>query len=70
VRAETNAKTWECFERHLLQRKPSGDVAATLGISASAVRQNGSRVLARIRELCLIYDEQLDEPKRIGGREH
>jgi RNA polymerase sigma-70 factor (ECF subfamily) len=51
-----SAKKWLCFELHFLNRRPSAEVAAELGLSVSAVNTYTSRVLARIRELCAYYD--------------
>jgi RNA polymerase sigma-70 factor (ECF subfamily) len=60
VKAEMqSAKKWDCFERHFLNKRPSAEVAAELGLSVSAVNTYTSRVLARIRELCAYYDVEL-----------
>ena len=59
VRARSRPTTWACFERHLLQRRPSAQVASELGISANAVDINCSRVLDRVRQLCTECLEEL-----------
>jgi RNA polymerase sigma-70 factor (ECF subfamily) len=54
-----SAHKWDCFDRHFLQGRPSATVATELNLSVSAVNTNTSRVLARIRALCLYYDVEL-----------
>jgi RNA polymerase sigma-70 factor (ECF subfamily) len=61
VRSRTNETTWKCFQWHLLEGRPSSDVAADLGLTANAVYVNASRVLARVREQCAEYAEELGE---------
>jgi RNA polymerase sigma-70 factor (ECF subfamily) len=50
VRAETNEKTWACFQAHLLEGRASEVVAGELGMLPNTVRKNASRVLARVSE--------------------
>jgi RNA polymerase sigma-70 factor (ECF subfamily) len=52
VRARSTPKSWACFERHLLQRRPSAEVARELGLTVNAVNVNGSRILVRVRKIC------------------
>jgi RNA polymerase sigma-70 factor (ECF subfamily) len=59
VRARSQPKTWACFERHLLQRRPSTDVATELGLKVTAVNVNSSRILERVRKLCVEHLEGL-----------
>jgi hypothetical protein len=59
VRAQSQATTWACFERHLLERKPSALVAHDLGLSTNAVNINSSRILDRIRRYCAEHLEEL-----------
>jgi RNA polymerase sigma-70 factor (ECF subfamily) len=59
VRASAQPKTWACFEQHLIKGRPAADVAAELGISANVVYVNASRILAKVREKCADYDEEL-----------
>jgi RNA polymerase sigma-70 factor (ECF subfamily) len=61
VRARSHPRTWACFEEHVLRGRPSGDVAAELGVSANAVDVNSSRVLTRIRDDCRDYLEELTD---------
>jgi RNA polymerase sigma-70 factor (ECF subfamily) len=69
VRAQTQEKTWTCFEQHLLQGRGSAAVAAELDLTANAVCVNASRVLARVREQCAEYLEELgDEGDPLPGR--
>jgi RNA polymerase sigma-70 factor (ECF subfamily) len=59
VRARSRPATWACFERHLLQGRPSAEIAGELGLSANAVDINCSRILARVRKFCAEYLEEL-----------
>jgi RNA polymerase sigma-70 factor (ECF subfamily) len=59
VRAKTQPKTWACFEQHVLEGRPSAEVGSQLGLNANSVNVNASRVLARVRELCAYYKEEL-----------
>jgi RNA polymerase sigma-70 factor (ECF subfamily) len=61
VRETTQAKTWTCFEEHLLKGRPSAQVGLELGLSANSVNVNASRVLARVRELSEYYREELGD---------
>jgi RNA polymerase sigma-70 factor (ECF subfamily) len=61
VRQSTQPKTWACFEQHLLEGRPSSAVAAELGLTANSVNVNASRVLARVRQLCDYYREELGD---------
>jgi len=61
VRADTQPKTWACFEQHLVQGRASDRIAAELGLTAVAVRVNASRVLARVKEQCQEYMEELGD---------
>src|SRR5262249_356455 len=61
VRARSHPRTWACFERHVLQGRPSREVAAELGLTANAVDVNASRVLARLRTYCRTYLEGLTD---------
>jgi RNA polymerase sigma-70 factor (ECF subfamily) len=59
VRERVRPTTWACFERHLLQGRPSAEVAAELGLTVNAVNLNSSRVLGRVRGFCAGYLEGL-----------
>ena len=59
VRARSHPRTWACFEQHVLRGRPSAEVAAELGLKANAVAVNASRVLARLRDYCQTYLEEL-----------
>jgi len=58
---EMQPKTWACFEQHLVQGRASDRIAAELGLTAVAVRVNASRVLARVKEQCQEYMEELGD---------
>jgi RNA polymerase sigma-70 factor (ECF subfamily) len=62
VRAAANERTWRCFESHILQGRSSADVAQELGITTNSVYVNASRILARVREQCLEYEESIAGP--------
>jgi RNA polymerase sigma factor (sigma-70 family) len=69
VRDRSQPKTWACFERHLLRRRPSTEVAAELGLTVTAVNVNCSRILARVRKLCIEHLEGLaDGLEPLPGR--
>lgn len=54
-------RTFACFEMATLQNRPAKEVAAALGIDAvNNVHVYAHRVLQRVRELCLEYDEDFD----------
>jgi RNA polymerase sigma-70 factor (ECF subfamily) len=59
VRARTRPTSWACFEGHVLQKKPSAEVARALGLSANAVDVNCTRILDRIRKFCSEHLEEL-----------
>jgi len=61
VRDRTQAKTWLCFEQHVLQGRACIDVAVETGITANAVCANASRILAKVRQLCAEYEEGLGD---------
>jgi RNA polymerase sigma-70 factor (ECF subfamily) len=69
VRARSRPQSWACFERHILQRRPSAEVAAELGLTANGVDVNCSRILDRVRKFCLGYLEELaDGAKPLPAR--
>lgn len=49
VRAEFETKTWEIFQRSIIDQIPTDIVAKQFNVSASTVRQVRSRVLRRLR---------------------
>lgn len=61
VRDATAAKTWQCFEQHVLHGRPGAEVGADVGLPANSVYVNASRVLERIREQCAAYREDLGD---------
>jgi RNA polymerase sigma-70 factor, ECF subfamily len=61
VRSQTVPKTWTCFEQHLLKGRPGAEVGMELGLPANTVYVNAARVLARIREQCAAYREELGD---------
>src|SRR5205085_11077858 len=50
VQTKTQAKTWTCFEQHVLHGRPCAEVAVEVGISANAVCVNAARVQNRSEE--------------------
>jgi RNA polymerase sigma factor (sigma-70 family) len=61
VRDATAAKTWACFEQHLLRGRPGAEVGAELDLPANTVYVNAARVLKRVREQCAAYREDLGD---------
>jgi hypothetical protein len=61
VRDVTAAKTWICFEQHILKGRSGADIGAEIGLPANSVYVNASRVMARIREQCEAYREDLGD---------
>jgi RNA polymerase sigma-70 factor (ECF subfamily) len=59
VREQSQPKSWTCFEQHVLQGRPSAEIAAELGLTPNAVNVNASRMLARVRQVCAEYMEEL-----------
>ena len=59
VRAQTQPNTWACFEQHLLKGRPGAEVATELGVPTNTVYVYSARVLARVREQCELYTEDL-----------
>jgi RNA polymerase sigma factor (sigma-70 family) len=53
ARQKSSQLAWTCFERHVLERQAAKQVALELGLSANAVYVNASRVLDRVRMLCI-----------------
>lgn len=50
VRCEFTATSWESFWRTAVDGLPTGVVAEQLGLTPSAIRQNRSRILRRLRQ--------------------
>lgn len=61
VKEKTHQKTWRCFQLHIINARPSAEVADTFGITVNSVNVNCSRVLRRVREQCRDYLEDLDD---------
>jgi RNA polymerase sigma-70 factor (ECF subfamily) len=59
VRKRSRPKTWACFDLHLLQRRPSVEVARELDLTVNNVDVNSSRILERVRKFCAEYLEDL-----------
>jgi RNA polymerase sigma-70 factor (ECF subfamily) len=68
VRSQVQPKTWACFEHHVLHGLPSAKVGQQLDLSANAVCVNASRVLAKVREQCAAYEEDLGHAAALPGR--
>jgi RNA polymerase sigma-70 factor (ECF subfamily) len=68
VQSESRPLTWDCFEEHVLKRRPAAEVAASLRATVNSVYLNASRVLARLREQCAQSMEELgDDPDDLPG---
>ncbi len=50
VRGEFETRTWEIFQRAVVDQIPTSLVAEQFGVTAAAVRQARSRVLRRLRQ--------------------
>jgi RNA polymerase sigma-70 factor (ECF subfamily) len=61
VREQTSEVTWKCFDLHVRQGRPAAEVGAELGLTSNSVYVNASRVMARVREQCAEYAEDLGE---------
>jgi RNA polymerase sigma-70 factor (ECF subfamily) len=59
VRKRSRPTTWTCFDRHVLQMRPSAQVAGELDLTVNAVDVNSSRILDRVRKFCTEYLEDL-----------
>jgi RNA polymerase sigma-70 factor (ECF subfamily) len=59
VRADSQEKTWRCFERHVLQRQSAHVVAREVGLTDNGVYINSARILARLSSKCAQFDEHL-----------
>ena len=57
ARRKSSSLAWSCFERHVLERQTARKVGHDLGLSANAVYVNASRVLDRVRSLCIEMDK-------------
>jgi len=49
IRSDFETRTWQAFWMSAVEGRPSGDVAAELGMTAGAVRKAKARVLGRLR---------------------
>ena len=58
VRGQTVAKSWTCFEEHLLNSRSGAEIGAELDLPANTVYVNAMRVLRRIKVLCATYEEE------------
>jgi RNA polymerase sigma factor (sigma-70 family) len=68
VRNRTSAKTWACFEQRLLRDRPGALIAAELGLEASTVFVNASRVLKKVRTVCEEFGEDLTNDDSVLSR--
>jgi RNA polymerase sigma-70 factor (ECF subfamily) len=50
VRSEFESRTWDAFERLVVEGVPMAEVAVATGLSVNGVRQARSKVLYRLRE--------------------
>ena len=59
IRLQTNPQTWACFEKYLLAGRTGAEVAAELNLPVNTVYVYAARVMARVREQCEAYLEEL-----------
>ena len=59
VKGQTTPNTWACFEQYLLKGRSGIEVGAELGMPANTVYVYAARVMARVREQCEAYLEDL-----------
>lgn len=59
VKERTNPPTWACFEQHLLRGRSGAEVGAEVGLPANTVYVYAARVMARVREQCEAYLEDV-----------
>jgi RNA polymerase sigma factor (sigma-70 family) len=62
VRAVTQPEAWTCFEQKILAGRPASEIAAMLNVSTNVVYVNASRVLAKLREELVAFEERLASP--------
>jgi RNA polymerase sigma-70 factor (ECF subfamily) len=68
VRANTQPKSWTCYQEYILRGRKCADVGAEVGLTANAVCVNAHRVLARVRDLCQHYVKELaDDESPLPG---
>lgn len=65
AKAQSQPKTWHCFEERILKGRPGPEIAKELGITANAVCVNAARVLEKVRTLCAEVDEEFDDDDRM-----
>jgi RNA polymerase sigma-70 factor (ECF subfamily) len=56
VRTQVNERTWQAFWRTSVEARPTGDVAAELGMTSGAVHVARSRVRSRLRKVVEGFD--------------
>lgn len=61
LKAQTQETTWTCFEEHILRGRSGVAVGAELGMKANTVCVNAARVLAKLRQRCAEYEEELGD---------
>ena len=57
ARRKSTPLAWTCFERHVIDRQAAREVGQQLGLSANAVYVSASRVLDRVRTLCIEMEQ-------------
>lgn len=56
IQQRSSPTVWKCFELHVLQRIPAGEVGKSLNVSTNSVYVNASRVTQRIRSMCELME--------------
>jgi RNA polymerase sigma-70 factor (ECF subfamily) len=57
ARGDVRERTWQCFYRHVLEQHSAAEVSRQVGVTENAVYVNSSRVIDRIRKICLQHGE-------------
>jgi len=65
LRAQSQPKTWACFEQRVLRGRASAAVAAELGLTTNAVNVNAARTLARLRKQCVACRKEVADESAV-----
>ena len=61
LKGESNPRSWNCFQQHVVNKRPAQEVAKELGITANNVYANCSNMRSRIRQRCRDYLKELND---------
>jgi RNA polymerase sigma-70 factor (ECF subfamily) len=65
IRSESHSLSWICFAQRYLQGRTAGEISVETGLTENGVYTNAARVLMRVRNKCLQFDESLDHAESI-----